>query len=119
MVVMSFGIRQYTIKDLEENNQINFNSSVVTLGITYDEKDPYFDSDASEQDQDYSLGQKYKVLEFQITSGGGTNQTIRTIFMGKTDMYEITQPIRIQSIRFPHGAPKSIQINRCDREEEE
>lgn len=74
----------------------------ATVGITYDEKDPYFIS-TSEQ-------YRYKVFSFII------NDT--TIYMGKTDMYEITQPIQITNITFPEGVPDSIQINLCSYSEE-
>lgn len=75
----------------------------ATIGITYDEKDPYFNSNS----QYY----RYKIFKFII------NNT--SFYIGKTDMYEITQPMEITDISFPEGVPDSIQINICSYSEEE
>lgn len=102
---MSTGlIRQYTYDYLDNHPSIDINS-IVTLGITYEEKDPFFKTN--------SQYQQYRKLNFII------NNT--TVSMGKTDMYEITQPMNIGTIIFPEGVPYSIQVNICgySKEQEE
>lgn len=97
------------IGQLNQYNKNNYtqledkNWDFATLGITYSEKDPYFNLNS----QDY----KYKIFKFIINGN--------SIYMGKTDMYEITQPININSISFPEGVPDSIQINLCSYSKEE
>lgn len=97
------------------------NPIYYTVGITYDEKDPYFSSDINSS---YATGipkiRKYKFLDCIIeTIDKSGNFSTSAVSIGKTDMYEITQPIPLRTITFPNGVPQSIQINICSYSKEE
>lgn len=101
-----------TVKQFDYTNYSDLlylsDDSYLTIGITYDEKDPYFAT------SDLINTRKYRLLKFVInTADEDGNLTASTVAIGKTDMYEIAQPMVIKSISFPDGVPQSIQINVC------
>lgn len=109
-------LQQFTIEDYPFASDLMRESwNYSTIGITYDEKDPYFSSNNTGGN-----AKKYKLLTFVIQVGSldGTS-SFSTVSIGKTDMYEITQPMAIKGITFPYGVPNSIQINVCSYSKEE
>lgn len=97
-------VKQYTAKDLANNNTISING-FVKLGVSYSEKDPWFASGNPRTYPDFIFN-----IDDQI------------IQVGRSDIYELTQPIQINKISFPNGQyPNSIKIDvlYCDGEEEE
>lgn len=107
---MSVGfLQQYTLSkgnlSTASPSSIEIND-IVTLGITYDEKDPYFKN---------SIGEQNRIFNFTIVQG----ERSKIISIGKTDMYEITQPLQITRVVIDEGFPESLQINICHYAEEE
>lgn len=102
-------VKQYTVNTIK-NNSITINN-FIKLGISYSEKDPYFSSDDEEDSR------TYPDFIFQIEDKDGEKE----IQVGRSDIYELTQPVYIQEIKFPNGYPNSIKIDivYCDGEEEE
>lgn len=101
-------VKQYTA-DMINNNPIIINN-FIKLGISYSEKDPYFISHGRNP-------RTYPDFIFQIEDKEGEKE----IQVGRSDIYELTQPVYIQEIKFPNGYPNSIKIDivYCDGEEEE
>lgn len=102
-------IKHYTKSQIEINN----NSTVAIgypcrLGVSYDKQpdssgyDTYFE----EQQKDFTF------LLYQ-----GDNAT--TVTVGRTHIYELTEPINISKIEFPNGVPDTIGIDIIYEAEEE
>lgn len=105
---------------LQDLNDDIENLTYYTIGITYDEKDSYFSgSGYYDNNEDIPKIRKYKFLNFVIeTIDENQNSLSSSISVGKTDMYEITQPMAIKSIIFPYGVPQSIKVNICSYSKE-
>lgn len=106
-----------TVKQFDYTNYSDLlylsDAGYLTIGITYDEKDPFFIT------TDPSISRRYKLLKFIIeTVDEEGTSSFSTVAIGKTDMYEIAQPIMIKGISFPNGVPQSIQVNVCSYSKE-
>lgn len=105
-------VKQFDCTNYSDLLYLN-DASYLTVGITYDEKDPYFAT------SNLVDARKYRLLKFIIkTADEEGNLTASTVAIGKTDMYEIAQPMVIKSISFPDGVPQSIQVNVCSYSKE-
>ena len=102
-------IKHYTKSQIEiSNNSTVTIDSPCRLGVSYDRQpgpdgiDTYF----TEQQKDFTF------LLYQ-----GNNAT--TVTVGRTHIYELTEPINISKIEFPEGVPDTIGIDIIYEAEEE
>ena len=126
VIVLAKGILHQFLKgnmsSYNDNNNIQVPLSeiapydYITVGITYDSHDPYF------------INQELPIVPAQMLPNNATNYLYRKlpmyfdntlIYMSNSDIYEITQPLKINSINFPSGCPESIKVDVCTWEEGE
>ena len=90
-------INSIIIPQIREHGGDVSNPVFAKFGISIGEKD-YMIFDQMEED-----GKRFK---FIIDFGDGE----KTIWMGKTQMYESDDGIEIQTLKFPEGAPASVFV---------
>ena len=102
-------ILHYTKDEIEDNNNIISIGSPCRLGISFDRQPN------SQTGLDTYFNDSRKDFTFKMY----TNTSTATITVGKTHIYELTQPILINSLVFENGVPETIGIDIIYESEEE